>query len=127
MTSLAALSIFARGFDFTLFMLLSCAPILNMTLYLSVGIFIGAVWPRIRKPLFASDLTMFITVMIGTLAQVVGSDLLLFLSPPKYFGGSIVAAAGGYDPRFVVWIIFLDAVLLASSLVIYRRKDIVTV
>ncbi len=40
---------------------------------------------------------MFVTVMIGTLAQVLDSDLLIFLSPPKYFGGSIVAAAGGYD------------------------------
>jgi ABC-2 type transport system permease protein len=127
LASLAALNIFAPGFDFKLFTLLSCAPILNMTLYLSIGIFAGAVWPKIRKPLLASVLTMFVTVTFGSLAQVTGTDILLFLSPPKFFGGSIVAAAGGYDMRFVVWIIFLDIALLVSSLIVYRKKDVVTV
>jgi ABC-2 type transport system permease protein len=127
LASLAALSVFVPGFDFNLFMLLSCAPIINMTLYLSVGFFIGTVWPRIKRPLLVSVLTMFVTVMIGTLGQVMDLDALLFRSPPKFFGGSIVAAAGGYDMRFVVWLLFLDTALLLSSLIIYRKKDIVTV
>jgi ABC-2 type transport system permease protein len=124
LASLAALSMFAPGFDFRLFMLLSCAPILNMTLYLSIGIFAGVLWPKIKRTLLASVLTMFVTVMIGTFAQVTGQDLLLFLSPPKFFGGSIVAAAGGYDMRFVAWLVFLDIALVASSFAIYRKKDI---
>ena len=127
LVSFMALSIFAPGFDFKLFMLLSCAPIINMTLFLSVGIFAGTVWPKIRRPLLTSALTMFVTVMIGTLAQVTSTDILLFLSPPKYFGGSIVAAAGGYDMRFVIWIIVLNAALLTSSFIIYSKKDILTV
>jgi ABC-2 type transport system permease protein len=124
LASFFALSIFAAGFDFKLFLLLSCSIILNGILFMSFGFFMGTVFPKIRKSLFTAVLTVFITIIIGTMAQVVGSDILIFLSPPKYFGGSIVADMGGYDMRYVAWLIFLVIAFTLVGCLICRKKDI---
>ncbi|MDR1616547.1 MAG: ABC transporter permease [Syntrophomonadaceae bacterium] len=125
LASLVSLNIFAAGFDFKLFVLLACSIILNSVLFMSFGFFLGTILPKIRKSIFTSVITLFITIIIGTMAQVTGADILIFLSPPKYFGGSIVADMGGYDMRYVVWLIFLVIAFTLVGSFIYRKKDVV--
>jgi len=125
LASYIALKIFVGAdFDVKLFALLAGSVILNEVLYMAFGIFLGVLVPRIRKPLFVSITSVFITIIIGSFATTLGLDVLLFLSPPKFFGGSIIANLGHYDTRFVVWLAFLVAAFLVSAFVVFRKKDI---
>jgi len=124
-TSYIALKTFlGDAMDVKLFALLAGSVILNSVLYMAFGIFLGVVVPRIRQPLLVSVTVVFITIVIGQLAVVAGTDILLYLSPPKFFGGSIVASLGHYEIRFVIWLIFLVTVFLTSAFAIFRKKDI---
>ena len=126
--SFIALNVFLGGdFDIALFSLLGGSVILISALYMALGVFLGVVAPRIRKTLFASVTAVFITLATGQFAVAANLDILTFLSPQKYFGGSIVADMGRYDMRYVVWLMFLVFAFLTSGYCIYRKKDINTI
>lgn len=116
-----------EGFDFKLFFLLAFSLILLEALYLALGILLGIIWPKNRKPLLFAVTAVFVTVVIGTFAATTGMDWLIYLAPPKYFGGSIIAANGGYELRFVLWLIFLIVSCLTSGYFVFRKKDLITV
>lgn len=115
------------GFDFKIFFLLAFSLILLEAFYLALGIFVGVLWPKNRKPLLLAVTVVFVTVVIGTFAATVGIEWLLYLAPPKYFGGSIIAAKGGYEMKFVLWLIFLIVAFLTSGYFIFQKKDLITV
>lgn len=117
----------SEGFDFKLFFLLAFSLILLEALYLALGVLVGIIWSKNRKPLLLAVTVVFITVVIGTFATTVGIDWLLYLAPPKYFGGSIIASQGVYEIKFVLWLIFLVIVSLISGYLIFKKKDLITV
>jgi ABC-2 type transport system permease protein len=128
LVSLATFSIVTKGqFDMRMFFLLGFSLIMLQMLHMSFGVFLGAVFPKIRKPLLVSVGIVFVTVMIGALAYAINSRWLVLLAPPKYFGGSVVANAGGYDMRYVAWLWFLVAVFIVAGYFVYRKKDVVLV
>ena len=126
--SFIALNIFLDGdFDLALFALLGGSVILISMLYMAFGVFMGVIAPRIRKTLLAAVTAVFITLAIGQFAVAANMDMLVFLSPQKYFAGSFVASMGQYDMRYVVWLIFLVAAFLITGYVIFLKKDIITI
>lgn len=127
-SSYAALSInLPEGFDLRMFLHLAFSLIMLQALYLALGILVGIVWPRNRRPVLLSVTVVFITIVIGTFAATMSLDWLLFLAPPKFFGGSVIASMGGYDMRFVYWLFFLVITFTASGYFIFRKKDLITV
>ncbi|MBG0764289.1 MAG: ABC transporter permease subunit [Tissierellales bacterium] len=127
-SSYAALRInLPEGFDMRIFLHLSFSLIMLQAIYLALGIFLGVLWSRNRRPLLMSVTVVFITVVIGTFAATMSLDWLLFLSPPKFFGGSVIASMGGYDMRFVYWLFFLVVLFITSGYFIFKKKDIITV
>ncbi len=116
-----------EGFDMWMFLLLTFSLIMLQAIYLALGIFVGVIWPRNRRPLLLSVTVVFITVVIGTFAATINLDWLLFLAPPKFFGGSVIASLGGYDMRFVYWLFFLVIAFISSGYFIFRKKDLITV
>ncbi|MDW7669582.1 MAG: ABC transporter permease subunit [Bacillota bacterium] len=127
-SSYAALRInLPEGFDMNMFIHLAFSLIMLQGIYLALGIFVGVLWPRNRRPLLFSVTVVFITVVIGTFAAVMSFDWMLFLSPPKFFGGSVIASMGGYDMRFVYWLFFLVIAFIVSGYFIFKKKDLITV
>ncbi|MDW7661702.1 MAG: ABC transporter permease subunit [Bacillota bacterium] len=116
-----------QGFDMRMFLHLGFSLIMLQAIYLALGIIVGVIWPKNRRPLLLAVTVVFFTVVIGTFAATVGIDWLLFLSPPKFFGGSVIASTGGYDMRFVYWLVFLVIVFITSGYFIFRKKDLITV
>ncbi|WP_409228820.1 ABC transporter permease subunit [Gudongella sp. SC589] len=116
-----------EGFEMWMFLHIAFSLIMLQAIYLALGILVGVIWPRNRRPLLLSVTVVFITVVIGTFAATMGFDWLLFLSPPKFFGGSIIASLGGYDMRFVYWLFFLVIAFISSGYFIFRKKDLITV
>ncbi|MCL2059648.1 MAG: ABC transporter permease [Oscillospiraceae bacterium] len=125
--SYIALSVFlSDGFDFALFALLGGSVILIGVLYMALGVFMGVIAQRINKTLLAAVTVVFATLAIGQFAVAANLDLLIFLSPQKYFAGSFVASIGRYDMRYVVWLVFLVIAFLSAGYIIFRKKDIIT-
>ncbi|MCR3956247.1 MAG: ABC transporter permease subunit [Gudongella sp.] len=116
-----------EGFEMWMFLHLAFSLIMLQAIYLALGIFVGVIWPMNRRPLLLAVTFVFVTVVIGTFAATMGYDLLLFLSPPKFFGGSVIASMGGYDMRFVYWLFFLVIAFISSGYFIFRKKDLITV
>jgi ABC-2 type transport system permease protein len=117
----------SQGFDLRMFLLLGFSLIMIQAIYLAMGILVGVIWSKNRRPLLLAVTVVFITVIIGTFAATVGNDWLLFLSPPKYFGGSVIASNGGYDMRFVYWLLFLVMTFILSGYFIFKKKDLITI
>lgn len=116
-----------NGFDFRLYLLLSFSLILIELVFLAMGIFVGVKWSRNRRPLLLAVTVVFLTVVVGTFATTIGNDWLLYLSPPKYFGGSIIADNQGYELKYLLWLTFLVTALMTSGHIIFGKKDIISV
>jgi ABC-2 type transport system permease protein len=116
-----------EGFDFKLFFLLAFSLILLESIYLALGFFIGIIWPKNRKPLLLAVTVVFITVIVGTFAATTGIEWLLFLAPPKFFGGSIIVSTGGYETKFVLWLVFIVLTSLTAGYFVFRKKDLITI
>jgi len=126
--SLVTFFLVTKGqFDMRMFGLLSFSLIMLQMLYMSLGILVGAAFPRTQKPLLTSIGIVFVTVMIGALAYVINSEILVYFAPPKYFGGSVISNIGGYNIKYVVWLWLLVIAFVFSGYNIFRKKDVILV
>jgi ABC-2 type transport system permease protein len=116
-------------FDHRTYWLLAASVFMLTTLYCCLGAFLGAAAPKIRRPLLVAAFAVFVTLIVGAFAQVMleaspAYGALLYLSPPKFFGGAIIQDMGGYDMKYVWWLWFLVAAFAASGALLFRRRDV---
>lgn len=114
-------------FNHKVFWLIGCSIYLLQLLYLSIGVFWGTVAPKNRLPLQTTVAFVFLTVIIGTFANAMSNSFLTYLSPPRYFAGSEIYTRGGYDMKYLIFLLIVTTVLLTTSYYIYGKKDVVTV
>lgn len=112
------------SFDYKIFFLVGFSIFFLQMLYMSIGIFWGAAAPRTRTPMQVSAGLVFLTVLIGAFSNVMRFDLLIFLAPPQYFSGSSIVLSGGYDMKYLIWLVFVTVVLISSAYIIYLKKDV---
>ncbi len=96
-------------------------------LFLTMGMLIATLTPRIRTPIGISAGVAFFTYVIGSFSRMVGIDFLGYFSPYLYFNGAGIISTGGYEPRYMILFVALIIAFTATSYIIFRKKDIILV
>jgi ABC-2 type transport system permease protein len=116
-----------ENFNIRTFILIAISITLVQLLFLTFGIFIGTIFPKIRATLPISTGVVFISYATGSMSRIVGINLLRYFSPLHYFNGSAIISTVSYELKYLAALIILMLLFLVVGYQIYCKKDIALV
>ena len=121
---LVASSVKTEAFSLKIFFMISITLFFVQLMFMSIGIIISVVFPKIKTVLPISLGTVFGFFMIGMLSTTAGDNGARFLIPFKYYDTAYIIKNSSYEvPYMVVAIVFIIVAIFASYR-IYDKKDI---
>jgi len=93
-------------------------------MFLALGFASAAVVPKIRSVLPVSLSFVFALFALGTVAAMVGSEKLYYLSPFKYFEGYYILTTSSYKPSFLLAAALVVAVSVGAAFWVFVRRDV---
>jgi ABC-2 type transport system permease protein len=96
-------------------------------IFLTLGMLIGTIFPKIRATLPISTGVVFVSYATGSMSRIVGINFLRFLSPLHYFNGSAIITTASYEVKYLVTLITLMLIFLVAGYKIFCNKDIALV
>ncbi|SHE40591.1 ABC-2 type transport system permease protein [Seinonella peptonophila] len=126
--SISIMQISAKGeFEFIQLLLIALSTIFIQLFFMTLGMFIAVIQPLIRMPVVISMGVAFVTYICGAYSGVVDNDIIMLLSPYKYFGSAYVMAHSTYNLSYALLFFGLMALFIVASFIIFIKKDIKTV
>lgn len=113
-----------KEYSTKIFLLLSLTLFFLQLIFLTLGIIISVVVPKLKSVLPISLGSVFGFFIIGALASTTGDDTLRYISPFKYFDFTYIVQNSSYEPSFMMVAIGFIVIALAASYLIYSRRDI---
>lgn len=125
-SSFIALKLFNGGNSYEVspvFRLILTVPVFQL-LFLSLGMFISLLFKKVRSVLsFSMGLAIGLYV-VNSVREIVDSDILGYITPFYYFEPGIILMDGAYNLKLFLIAIGIIIVSLASSYVLYKKRDI---
>ena len=122
--SLVTMMLFKPGFSLGEFLLLAISFIL-VTLFFGVfGLLLGSCKPNNQSPLLTAGLIVFLEYCITAFSRTIRNRMIGFLSPFSFFNPSEIHKLGFYEWDYLIWYLFLMAILLISSYTVLLKRDI---
>jgi len=113
-----------KDYDMKIFLMISITLFFVQLMFLSLGVIVSVVVPKIKSVLPISLGTVFSFFIINMLGSVVGEEAIRYVTPFKYFETSYIIKNASYETNFIIIeIAFITAAVLASYF-IYSKKDI---
>jgi ABC-2 type transport system permease protein len=106
------------------FMLMVIGVVILSYFFLSVGILIAHLMPKVKSPSGIAVSCGFIFFIITMVQGIVQEDFMKYLSPMKYFVGDNVTINHSYDPVFLTISIIVILGSIVFSYFNFIRKDI---
>jgi|LSQX01.2.fsa_nt_gb ABC-2 type transport system permease protein len=107
--------------------LIAVSITLVQLLFLSFGMLIGTIFPKIRATLPISAGVVFVSYATGSMSRIVGINLLRYFSPLHYFNGSFIISTVSYEGKYVGALIVLLLLFFVAGYQIFCKKDIMLV
>ncbi len=108
------------------FILMTLTLFLVQLFFLGFGFLVSVTAPKIRSVLSISLSTVFVFFVIGIFDSLIGSTVVRYLTPFKFFDYQYIIKNGTYEPGYLV----VEAVFLAAAIsaayYFYLRRDIRT-
>jgi len=111
-------------FDMNVLIMISITMFFIQLMFMSLGILISVIVPKIRSVISISLGTVFSLYIVSMFYSVVGGDLLKYITPFKYYDASYIIRNASYETSFVIIEILFIAVSIGISYFIYSKKDI---
>lgn len=112
------------SFDYKIFFMLSLTLFFVQLMFLSLGIIVSVIVPKIKSVLTVSLSTVFGFFIIGMFSSVIGVDKTRYITPFKYYDSAYIIKNSIYESKFIIIEIIFIIVTLAVSYFIYSKKDI---
>ena len=122
-TGMAA-AVSAEPVEYGPFLLMSLAFFFVQVIFLAMGFFTGAVWPKIRSVLPVSLSTVFGFYIVGMVAAALEREDLYYLSPFKYFDTVHILMKSSYQPSFLVTGAAVTALCVLAGMIVFVRRDV---
>ncbi|MCL6457942.1 MAG: ABC transporter permease [Gorillibacterium sp.] len=106
------------------FLLISASTFFVQLMFLSLGIIMSVLIPKIRSVLSVSLGTVFGFFVIGMLGSVLGDEAVRYITPFKYFVPTYMIQHSAYELSFIVVAAIFVIVACTASYFIYAKKDI---
>lgn len=114
-------------FRFRTFIVSTLSLFLVQLFFLAFGFMLGAVLPRIKSVIAVSLPVVFGFYVLGLFDTIVGREKIKFMTPFKFFDLRLLTAGQGYEKLMLLYLAALVIVALATSFVVFQRKDIHTI
>jgi len=122
--SLMASAVQTEAYDYKLFLMVSLPLFFVQLMFMSLGIIISVLVPKIRSVLPISLGTVFGFFILSMLSSTQGDTASRFITPFKYFDSAYIIKNSAYETSYVI-VAFLFVVLtITASYIIYSKKDI---
>ncbi|MDF2616283.1 MAG: hypothetical protein K0Q47_938 [Sedimentibacter sp.] len=113
-----------ESYNFQALILIAVSITWVQLIFLTLGMLIGTIFPKIRATLPISTGVVFLSYATGSMSRIVGINFLRFLSPLHYFNGSEIITTASYEVKYIVALIILMFFFLAAGYKIFCKKDI---
>lgn len=111
-------------YSLKIFLMISVTLFFVQLIFMSLGVLVSVVVPKIKSVISVSLSTVFGFFIINMFDSVVGDKAIRYITPYKYFDSAYIIKNASYETSFVVvGIVFVIAAIGASYLV-YAKKDI---
>ena len=106
------------------FWMISMTLFFTQLIFLSLGIILSIVFPKIKSVLTVSLGTVFTFFIIGLLVSTTDDSMKRYLSPFKYFDSAYILENSSYEISFMLAGIGIIVISLIASYIIYMKRDI---
>lgn len=122
--SVMASMVKTEEYSYKIFFMISITLFLLQLIFLSLGIIVSVVVPKIKSVLPISLGTVFTFFIIGMLASSTGDAAMRYISPFKYFDASYIIKNSSYESLFIIIEIVFIIVAITASYFVYCKKDV---
>ena len=106
------------------FWMISMTLFFTQLIFLSLGIILSIVFPKIKSVLTVSLGTVFTFFIIGLLVSTTDDGVKRYLTPFKYFDSAYIIENSSYEIAFMLAGIGIIVISLIASYIIYMKRDI---
>lgn len=122
--SFVALQVQTDDFSLKIFLLLSLTIFFIQLIFLSLGIIISVIVQKIKSVLTVSLATVFAFYFVGMFSDTTGDEVKRYFSPFKYFDTAYIIKHSSYETTFLIAGAVIIIFAIATSYVVYSKKDI---
>ncbi|AVK97507.1 ABC transporter permease [Lysinibacillus sphaericus] len=122
--SFVALQVQTDDFSLKIFLLLSLTIFFIQLIFLSLGIIISVIVQKIKSVLTVSLATVFAFYFVGMFSDTTGDEVKRYFSPFKYFDTAYIIKHSSYETTFLIAGAVIIILAIATSYVVYSKKDI---
>lgn len=122
--SLMATIVSNESFSGKTFILISLTALLTEWMFLSIGIFLSVIIPKIKSVVSLSLSLVFGFFIISMFSSVIGEKAIRYITPFKYYDTAYILKHSAYEMPFVILEIVLILAAILASYMIYLKKDI---
>ncbi len=93
-------------------------------MFLSLGIIVAVVFPRIKSVITVALGTVFGFFMLGMISSTTGDNVLRYLTPFNYFDSAYIALHQKYEISFAAAGTIMIITAIIASYYLYAKKDV---
>lgn len=112
------------AFSGTTFLLLSLTLFFVQLFFMTLGVLLAVLIPKIKTVIALSLPTVFTFYIIGTLGAVLGNEEVRWVTPFKFFDPMYIVNNAALEGRFLLLESVLVAVFIGAAYVVFSRKNI---
>lgn len=111
-------------FSMKIFILISITMFFVQLIFMTMGVVISVIVPKIRSVIGVSLGVVFSFFIINMFGSIIGDEAIRYITPFKYFDTVYIIKNAGYETQFVVIGIVFVIIATIASYIIYIKKDI---
>ena len=123
-SSIMVATVSTKDYSYKIFFMISITLFFVQIMFLTLGIIISSVMPRIKSVLPISLGTVFTFFIIGMFAATSGDDAMRYITPFKYFDANYIMKNSAYEVSFIIIEIGFIVSAITASYFVYSKKDI---
>jgi len=122
--SMMASVVATANYSMKIFLMISVTLFFVQLIFMSLGMLISVLVPRLKSVISVSLGSVFGFFMIRMLDSSLGDSTVRYLSPFEYFDPDYIINNAAYEPSFLLLTIIIVIVAVTLSYLIYARRDI---
>ena len=111
-------------FSMKIFLMISVTLFYIQLIFMSLGVLVSVTVPKIKSVVSVSLGTVFGFFIINMFDSVIGNQAARYLTPYKYFDSAYIIKNASYETSFVITAIVFVIAAVATSFLVYARRDI---
>jgi ABC-2 type transport system permease protein len=122
--SIIASKVATENYSTKIFIMVTLTLFFIQLIFMSLGITIAVVMPKIKNVLSVTLGTVFGFFFISMFGSVIGDKLVRFITPFKYFDTAYIIKNSSYELGFCILGLGIIIITLTLSYFLYSKKDI---